>query len=64
MNQHVEVSLTLQLWLPAGLDEDAIATYIRTRLPLAFGEAITTMKDPVALTRVRTEAEICGTGGV
>ena len=55
--------MALSLWLDAGMDEDDIVTYIRSVLPLAFGESLTAMLNPVDIIDVRQEAEIYGTHG-
>jgi hypothetical protein len=61
MKQLVEITLTLSLWLDATMDEDAIATHVRTRLPHAFGEELTSIANPVDILDIREEAGIFGT---
>jgi hypothetical protein len=61
MKQQVNVTMTLSLWLDASMDEDDIVTHVRSVLPLAFGEALTTMTNPVDILDVRQEAAIYGT---
>jgi hypothetical protein len=61
MKQQVNVTMTLSLWLDAAMDEDDIVTYVRSVLPLAFGEALTAMKNPVDILDIQQEAEIYGT---
>lgn len=58
MKQQVHVTVKLSLWLDATLDEDDIATYIRSSLPLAFGEDLTAMENPVDILDIREEAAI------
>lgn len=63
MNQQVEITLMLRLWLDAAMDEEAIATHVRTRLPYAFGEALTGLSNSVDIRDIRQEAELFGTEG-
>ena len=63
MKQQVEITLALRLWLDAAMDEEAIATHVRTRLPHAFGEALTALVNPVDILDIREEAEIFSTEG-
>jgi hypothetical protein len=58
MKQQVNITMTLSLWLDAALDGDDIVTYVRSSLPLAFGDALTAMKNPVDILDIRQEAEI------
>lgn len=58
MNQHTRITLALDLWVDAALDDDALATFVRTRLPMAFGEAITFLKDPVTVLDIQREADL------
>jgi len=60
MKQQVNVTFTLSLWLDAAMDEDDIVTMVRSALPLAFGKALTAMKNPVDILDIRQEAEIYG----
>ena len=61
MKQQVEVTMTLRLWLDAAMDEEDITTHVRSLLPLAFGEELTAMINPVDILNIRQEAEIFGT---
>jgi hypothetical protein len=56
MRQQVEVTMTLTLWLAAAMTEDDVVTHVRTRLPDAFGEALTAMTNPVDILMIRQEA--------
>lgn len=58
MNQHVEVTVRLNLWMPAKLSADEIVTSVRAALPVGFGEMMTAMQNPVDILRVREEREI------
>lgn len=58
MKQHVEITMKLNLWLPAEWNEEQIITHIRSSLPTAFGEHLTDMENPVDVLDVREEAEI------
>jgi len=60
LKQQVDVALKISLWLDATMNEDEIVTRVRSALPLAFGEALTGMKDPVDIIDVKQEAEIYG----
>ena len=61
MQQLVEITLKLSLWLDAALDEEAIVSHVRTRLPHAFGEELTSIINPVDILEIREEAGIFGT---
>jgi hypothetical protein len=61
MKQQVDVTVRLSLWLDAAMDEDDIVTYIRSVLPLAFGDANAALKNPVDILEIRQEAEIYAT---
>lgn len=60
MKQQVEVTLKLSLWLNADMDEDEIVTHVRSSLPNALGEELTSMQNPVDILEVRRGAEING----
>jgi hypothetical protein len=60
MNQQVDITLKLSLWLDATMDEDDIITHIRSSLPKAFGKELTAMKNPVDILDIQQEAEIYG----
>lgn len=63
MNQQVQITVSLRLWLDAAMDEEAIATHVRTRLPHAFGEELTALTNPVDILDIREEADIFGSEG-
>jgi hypothetical protein len=61
MKQQVDVTMRISLWLDAAMDEDDIVTAVRSALPLAFGKALTSIKNPVDILDIRQEAQIYGT---
>jgi hypothetical protein len=61
MKQQVGITMTLTLWLNAGMKKDDVVTHVRTRLPDAFGEELTAVTNPVDVLSVRQEAEVYGT---
>jgi len=60
MKQQVDITLKLSLWLDATLDEDEIITHVRASLPIAFGDQLTAMQNPVDILDIKQEAEIYG----
>jgi hypothetical protein len=62
MKHQVNIAMTLSLWIDAAWNEDDIVTYVRSALPLAFGDALTAMKNPVDILDILQEAEIYGPG--
>lgn len=58
--QQVDVTLKISLWLDARMEVDAITTLVRSSLPLAFGDALTDMENPVDIIDIKEEAEIYG----
>ena len=60
MKQHVGVTLKLNLWLDASMDEDEIVTHIQASLLKAFGEELEAMLNPVEILSVKEEAELYG----
>lgn len=58
MKQQVNVTLTISLWLDAAMHEDDIVTMVRSALPLAFGKALTALKNPVDILDIRQEVQI------
>jgi hypothetical protein len=61
MKHEVHVTLTLKLWLDASWDDETIVTHVRTQLPLAFGDELTTLQNPIDVLSIEQETHIYGT---
>ena len=60
MHQHVEIKLTLNLWMPATHDKKAIKSLVQKGINKGLGRYTKPMLDPIVVSRVREEAQIYG----